>query len=231
MVPRTSAIPSFRVPLVSNTLDSGTLSAWAEAWDDPALLFCNGVSRVTIHSNNSSSRTLVLQWEERTPRRTAIGGADTIVRRRRATAPDGRIWHVYTAEASPPVEVRRTHKAIGSSVPIGVALPLNGTDKGQLYAGLPVVPIAHAVRINAQFDPLTNRQDLAPTPWNAAMSALVADLWKAAVIDMFETDPSAAWQSIPLPGSPIRSGTGAVAQFELMLVRYARETLPELVTI
>src|SRR5260221_5908209 len=36
----------FRVPLVGNTLDSGVLSSWAKRWDDPALLFCNSISRV-----------------------------------------------------------------------------------------------------------------------------------------------------------------------------------------
>jgi hypothetical protein len=221
----------FRVPLASNTLNSSMLSAWTEAWDDPALLFCNSVSRVTIHSSNSSSRTLCLQWEERAPKRATIGEADTNVRRRRATAPDGRMWDVYTAEISPPGGIRRTHKALGSSVPIGVALALNGTDKGQLYAGLPVALIVHTVRVNAQFDPLTNRQDLADTPWNAAMSGLVADLWNAAVIDLFETDPPAAWRSIPLPLPSARSGTGAVVQFESMLVRHARERLPKVVMI
>lgn len=221
----------FRVPLVGNALDSGMLAAWAEAWDDSALLFCNDVSRVTICSSSSSSRTLALQWMEQTPRQVAIGGANTNVRRRRAIAPDGRMWDLHTAEVSPPEGVHRAHKAVGSTMPVGVALSLNGTDEGQLYAGLPVASLAHAVRVNAQFDPLTNRQDLADTPWNAAISQLVADLWIAAVIDMFETDPSAAWRSIPLPGPTTRSGTGAVAQFESMLVKHARETLPELVTI
>ena len=68
---------------------------------------------------------------------------------------------------------------------LGIALSLNSTDAGQLYAGLPVAHIAHAVRVNAQFDPLTNRQGLAPTDWNTAVSVLVADLWKAATLDMF----------------------------------------------
>jgi hypothetical protein len=221
----------FRIPLVGNMLDPSTLSAWAEAWDDSALLFCNSVSRVTILACNSSSRTLALQWQERTPSRAIIGGVDTTVRRRRATAPDGRMWDLHTAEASTPVGVHRAHKATGPSVPLGIALSLNGSDEGQLYAGLPVAHIAHAVRVNAQFDPLANRQDLADTPWNAAISVLVADLWKAAEIDMFETDPPSAWQSIPLPGPTIHSGTGAVAQFETMLVTHARETLPSLVTI
>jgi len=221
----------FRVPLVGNTLDSGMLSAWAEAWDDSALLFCNGVSRVTIHASNNSSRTLALQWKEQTPKRAMIGGADTNVCRRRATAPDGRMWDVHTAEASPPVGVHRVHKAIGPNVPVGIALSLNGTDEGQLYAGLPVAHIAHALRANAQFDPLANRQDLADTPWNTAISVLVADLWKAAVVDLFETDPPSAWRSIPLPGPTTRSGIGAVVQFESMLVTHAQETLPSLVTI
>ncbi len=220
----------FRVPLVGNTLDSDMLSVWAEEWNDSALLFCNGVSRVTIHASNKSSRTLGLQWEERTPKRAVIGGADTNVRRRRATAPDGRVWDVYTVEASPPEGVHRAHKATGSSVPIGVALALNGADKGRLYAGLPITSLVHAVRVNAQFDPLTNRQDLANTSWNVAMSELVADLWNAAVIDLFETDPSAAWWSIPLPDPSARSGTGAVAQFESMLVKHTQEMLPQAVT-
>lgn len=221
----------FRVPLADNALDSSTLSSWAEAWDDSALLFCNGVSSVTICSDSSSSRTLALQWQEQAPRQVTIGGADTNVRRRSATAPDGRKWDVHTTEVSPPQGVHRAHKAVGSSMPLGVALSMNSTDEGQLYAGLPVASLAHAVRANAQFDPLTNRQDLADTLWNAAISELVADLWIAAVIDMFVADASAAWRSIPLLESPTRSGTGAVVQFESILVKHAREALPELVTV
>lgn len=221
----------FRVPLVGRTLDSDTLLAWAEAWDDPALLFCNSVSRVIVNASNGSSRTFALQWKELAPKRATIGGIDTNVRWRRAIAPDGRMWDVYTAEASPPQGIHRAHKANGPSVPIGVALSLNGTDEGRLYAGLPVAPIAHRVRVNAQFDPLANRQDLADTLWNTAISVLVADLWMAAIVDMFETDPPAAWRAIPLAGSTTRSGTGAVIQFEAMLVTHARETLPSLVTI
>ncbi len=221
----------FRVPIEADMLDSDTLSAWAEAWDDPALLFCKSVSRVTIHTSDSSCRTLKLQWQERTPSRAMIGGIDTHVRRRRAIAPDGRMWDVHTAEASPPIGVHRAHKATGSSVPLGIALSVSSTEEGLLYIGLPIAHIAHAVRVNAQFDPLTNRQDLVDTPWNAAISVLVADLWRAATIDMFETDPPSAWQSIPLPEPKIRSGTGAVAQFESMLVTHARERLPSLVTI
>jgi hypothetical protein len=45
----------FRVPLVGNVLDSDTLSEWAKAWDDSALLFCTSVRRVTIHASNSTS--------------------------------------------------------------------------------------------------------------------------------------------------------------------------------
>lgn len=221
----------FRIPLDDNAFDASILTAWAETWDDSALLFCNSVTSVTICSSSSSSSTLALQWKEQTSKLVTIGGADTNVRRRRAIAPDGRTWDVHTAEVSPPEGVSRAHKAVGSSIPLGVALSLNDTDEGQLYAGLPVVSLAHVVRVNAQFDPLANRQDLADTPWNAAMNVLLADLWKAAVVGMFEIDPRAAWQSVPLPGPTTRDGTGAVVQFESLLIRYARETLPELVTI
>ncbi len=221
----------FRVPLVGNALDTSTLSAWAEEWDDSALLFCNGVNSVTIRSGSSSIRTLALLWQEQAPRWVTIGGSDTNVRRRRATAPDGRKWDVHTAEVYPPQGVHRAHKAVGSSIPLGVALSVNGPDEGQLYAGLPVASLSHAVRANAQFDPLANRQGIADTLWNTAISELVADLWIAAVIDMFVTDPSAAWRSIPLPETTTRSGFDAVVQFESMLVKHAREMLPELITI
>ncbi|SRR5579885_2213003 len=222
----------FRIPFIDHSLDANSLIAWAKTWDDSALLFCNSVGRVTVHPGDSPIHSLALQWEEQTPGRVTIGGTDTSVRRRTAIAPDGRIWRVHTAEVPPPTGVDRTHKARGSTMPLGVAFALHDAEKGLFYAGLPLVSFAHAACINAQFDPLTNRHGLADTEWNAALGSLIADFWKAAVLELFETDPKVAWQAIPLAASLRQSGeTGLVAQFEEMLVSYAQETLPGLVKI
>ena len=43
--------------------------------------------------------------------------------------------------------------------------------------GLPVVETSLPLFVNAQFDPLTSRRDLADTDWNRALVPLVADIW------------------------------------------------------
>ena len=62
--------------------------------------------------------------------------------------------------------------------------------------------------MNAQFDPLTSRRDLADTDWNRALVPLVADIWGHAAVDLFRRSPEAAWRAMPAGPSP---GEGAVS--------------------
>lgn len=208
-----------RIPLEPGALSEEQLTKWLDLWDDSSLLFCRHVSIVSLlASNGTVLRRLSLKWHD---------DASTSSDGRRAIASDGRSWLVYAREIESPVGLGRAHKATGSTTPIGVALSLLPCERGQIYTGLPVVWTRLAVWVNAQFDPLASRQDLASTQWNAELVPLVADVWLDAVVDLFERDPKAGWASVPIPedGEPGRAPS-TVSSLEAQLLARARGELP-----
>ena len=72
--------------------------------------------------------------------------------------------------------VCRAHKKMESTTQVGVALPLHRADSGLIYAGLAIIGTDLLVFLNAQFDPLTSRRNLADTPWNRALVPLVSQV-------------------------------------------------------
>lgn len=221
----------FRIPLAPGTVDVATLDAWFARWDDAALLFCRSVRRISVEAGDRVLRLLRLRWGDHPESSAIIGGEQTTVRRRVATASDGRTWATYTAEVAPPRGVHRRRKATADLTPLGVALPLHSMPSGQVYAGLPVVATRYPVHVNAQFDPLTGRQGLAPeSAWNQALCPLAADLWVAAVLDLFDSRPTDAWRVVPLASLPAEARQGVVAHLETLLLDVARTVLPQRLT-
>lgn len=191
-------------------------------------MFCRQVTNIIFSTGERRARTLSLRWEERSSGLAEICEQELSVRRRYAHGANGRLWAVHTTDAPSPAGVSRAgHKAMASTVPLGVALPLHDGERGQLYAGLPLATIRPALRVNAQFDPLTGRQGLADNAWNRSLCALIADVWAAAALDMFEQEPLAAWRIIPIPepNSDLRSG--CAGELESQLISRARSVLPE----
>lgn len=221
----------FRVPLASGALEAADIDAWFERWDEAALLFCNSVEEISVETGGAP-RTLRLRWDERSESTSEVGGNQLAARRRYAHASDGRMWAVHTVAAPPPAGLQRAgRKEVDDVTPLGIALPLHDGERGQVYAGLPIVGIQYPVRINAQFDPLTGRQGLAPeSPWNEALCPLLADLWIAAMLDLFETKPTEAWRVVPL-SEPINDAKRSTeARLESLLLNAARTTLPARLT-
>jgi hypothetical protein len=187
------------VSLRSGALDLETLSDRIGRWDDSALLFCRHVERVDVlDSSGIAIRTLALYWSDDRSGAVVIAGQELPIIRRRGRTADGRSWLVHHVDARSPRGVTRAHKASGQTVPLGLALSLQPEEHGLIYAGLPVIMTQAPIRVNAQFDPVTSRSDLAPTPWNHALLPLLGDLWVEAVVDLFLDQPAAAWGAIPL---------------------------------
>lgn len=222
----TDAGTLLRIPLEPGVLSITEIDEWFADWDEAALLFCRNVSRIDVTAGGRDLRTLRLRWDDRGEHVVHIGGHRLSVHRRYAHAPDGRHWLVHTADAPPPVGVERANKEVGTTTPLGVALPLQ-EESGQLYAGLPVTSTVYPVRINAQFDPLTGRQGLANSTWNSALCPMIADLWTAAAVDLFANEPTLAWRVVPLaePSDGLKQST--VTTLESLLLRAARTRLPE----
>lgn len=205
---------TLRVPLEAEQLQSSELEAWLGRWDDSALLFLRHVDSVTLldqHGDRIGHLTLSRHGGGDLESNSVLGA----VSRELVDTNAGRSWAVYSAEVPTPSDVWRAHKATGSTTPVAVALPLETTEvghvyEGQVYAGLPVIQMRSPLFANAQFDPLTSRTDLADNPWNQALVNLVAEVWAAALLDLFGRDPEIAWQAIPLPRSPVENSQSPV---------------------
>ena len=191
---------ALRIPLGANTLKSDDLKIWLDRWGDSGLLFLRHVTNVTLldsHDETIHEIALSRSRNENMPLNSELAS----VSRELAKAKDGRSWVLYSADAPSPQGVERAQKTAEASTPIAVALPLAHSDKGQVYAGLPVASTRTPLFASAQFDPLTNRQGFADTPWNKALVPLVAELWSEAVLDLFARAPQACWQAMPLPST------------------------------
>jgi hypothetical protein len=222
-----SATTAMCVPLQRGSVTMDAICEWIDRWDDSALLFLQSVRRVSVVGGTGDSlRTLRLTWVDEASASCMIAGSERDVRRRRASAPDGRAWLVHSAEAPKPKELERVRKASQATVPLGLALPLQPGDPGAIYAGLPLTATTVPVRINAQFDPVTSRKGLAPTDWNEAMVPLLADLWVEVVEDLFAQSPDVAWDVVPLPDEDADGDAGPVVSLlESLLLDRARDEL------
>lgn len=217
---------AFFIPLPDASLDLDELVGWLARWDDSALLFLRHVRKVRlIRPGGNVACELALSWGESITVPCAVGGQEVQVERRRVEARDGRAWLAHTTEVATPSGVARASKAPGETVPLGLAVPMQPTDDGELYTGLPVERFEVPIRVNAPFDPVTSRTGLASTPWNRALLPLLADLWAESVVALFTAEPAMAWGVIPLPVSRPRDDRGAVTvpdSLESLLLDSAR---------
>ena len=188
----------FRVPLGEGRVGPGKLAEWLDLWGDGGLLFLRNVGEVELRAPAGKPIRRLSVHRETTGPAQASARTGAMVHRQVVATPGGLSWMVYTADVSSPTGVSRVRKAQESTTPIGVALAVHEAQAGQIYAGLPVVETPLPVFLNAQFDPLTSRRDLADTEWNRALVPLVADIWAHAAVDLFRRSPKAAWQAMPV---------------------------------
>jgi hypothetical protein len=193
---------TLRVPLRLETLQSRELEDWFDEWDASALLFLRNVACVRLLESSGGS-TKELSLSRRKDEASNWDATLASLSREVVDAADGRSWLVYSTEFPTPAGLSRAQKETADLTPVAVALPLRGSDTGQIYAGLPVVRAKSPLFANAQFDPLTSRTDFDDNPWNAALVKLVAELWSEAVLDLFERRPTSAWRAMPLPHADI----------------------------
>jgi len=152
-----SAGTVFVVPFEPNAVTTSDINEWLETWGEAGLVFLNHLSTVTLaDADGVVIARLALargQIENLPSERGAIA-------RRSIVAPDGREWILYMRQAQTPPNHKRARKAKNATTPVALAMPQFDGDTGHVHVGLPVRPIGLPFRINAQFDPLTNRRDL-----------------------------------------------------------------------
>ena len=188
----------FRIPFGEGHVSLEELVEWLEHWGDGGLLFLRSVNKVELRAPTGEPlQRLSLHREMAGYARVPVR-PEVLVHRQVVETPGGLLWLVYTAEVTSPTGVSRVRKANEPTTPVGVALPLYEVQVGHVYAGLPIVETGLPFFVNAQFDPLTSRRDLADTEWNRALVPLVADIWAHAAVDLFRRNPKAAWRAMPV---------------------------------
>ncbi|MGW1272860.1 sacsin N-terminal ATP-binding-like domain-containing protein [Streptomyces sp. NPDC002491] len=154
-----------RVPLEPGVLGADEVDAWLAEWGDSALLFLGSVGSVThLDEQGRVRHRLALDCETGEPFEAVVGGQSADVETGEARAGDGSRWLICRTTVPSPFGITRSHKAVGSTTAIAVALPLGPDDAGRIYAGLPVADTALSLCISAQFDPIASRQALDDTP-------------------------------------------------------------------
>lgn len=191
----------FRIPLDPGVLAAEELLAWFENWQDSSLLFLRHLEQVTVATADPTGReqrVLRLSWQDVTTLSLPVDGAEHAVRVREARTTGGARWRVYDTLIPSRPGWRRLHKKLGPTVPVAVALPMDGAATGYVHAGLPVARLAVSARVHSQFDPIVSREGFAASILNSALVPVVADLWQAAVLDVLERVEPSAWHLLPL---------------------------------
>ena len=216
----------FRVPIGDGSLEIGMLADWLDRWGDAGLLFLQSVGAVGLSAPGGETvRRLSVRRTEAGSEQLSDAPPGALVHRQLVEAPDNLSWVVYTAEVDSPEGVSRVRKAKEPTTPIGVALPLHEATVGEVYAGLPVVETPLPVFVNAQFDPLTSRRDVADTKWNQTLVPLVADIWGHAAIDLLRRNPQAAWRAMPVGSSWEQETVSLVGRLNHAILGKARTTV------
>ena len=223
----------FRVPLIKGSVGLGELAQWLDRWGDGGLLFLRNVCQVGLRSlPGDATRGLSVRRERLERTRVTNSASGSAVHRQLVEGRSGLSWMVYRAEVASPTGVPRVRKAKGPTTPIGVAFPLHEAQTGKLYAGLPVIETSLPVFLNAQFDPLTSRLDLADTEWNRALVPLVANIWTDAAIDLFRQSPDAAWMAMPVAtASDGQAASSLVSKLNGAILSCARSSVAENVAV
>ena len=223
----------FRIPLDEGLVELKELDEWLASWGDDGLLFLRNVSEVTLLSPAGAEIRRLVVSRERTRAENVSGASHHFdIQRHMVKASGRRTWAVYTGLAPSPHNANRVRKAKKSTTAIDVAFPMHSANSGMVYAGLPVVQTPFPILVNAQFDPLTSREELADTDWNRALVPLVAEVWAFAAIDLFRRNPVAAWCAMPVrPPSSDDAVLSLVERLNGAILDSARTSVAEGVAI
>lgn len=114
-------------------------------------------------------------------------------------AQSGRSWDRYEVEWRVPSNIRRRYKAIDSTTPIAIAVPVHARESGQIYTGLPLgLSTQMPLSFNAQFDIDVARRDIQHEDLNTWLFSRIGDVIAAVALERFASNPARAWIAVPL---------------------------------
>lgn len=180
--------------------DPGEFRSWFSNLGSDALVFLDTVTSLRLLDLPGKRTLSHHQIRARPTHEIKLPGLKTPCRRTRLKDPKtGHSWVRFEIEKKVPSNIKRRHKAIGKTTPIGIALPERAEDKGKLYAGLPLgITTGLPISLNAQFDPDAARRGIQHEIINEWLFSQIAELVGSAALDCFENDPHMGWKAIPL---------------------------------
>ena len=182
------------------SFDVDEFRTWFAARGPESLIFLDTVNSLRLFDLRSK-RTLAHHRLMASPTRTKrLPGLREPCRHTTLSEPrTGRSWVRYEIDKKVPKNLKRRHKAIGQTTPIGVALPRGRGKKGMIYAGLPLgITTQLPLSLNAQFDIDTARQKIHHKKLNEWLVARIAEVVTSIALHNLENEPIETWKVIPL---------------------------------
>jgi hypothetical protein len=192
----------FVVPLLK-TVDLDRLVTFLDELGSESLLFLRRVRRLSVVDLRSGARTIDhrLVSGDSAPVIIRHGSRKLSAQRLEMRDPRSRRRYVrYVADRHlSKDEPQRHEKATATTTPLGIAIPVTGSQSGRLYDRLPMpLEPGFPFSLNAQFDPDAPRTTLLENEWNEHRLRDLGELLAGTAIDAFERDPAPAWRAVPL---------------------------------
>ena len=212
----------FILHLQHEQFDFAFFKDWLGGWDASSLLFLRHLRDVSL-VNLSGKRSILRRAIEIGKARPVHLDLVTAQETEQVTIKDvasSRRWTRYSVRLPRPRQLKATHKEIGATVRLQLAVPTLA-DKTGIYVGLPLEePCDLPFSFSAPFEPNVERTQLRDNnKLNEWLIARVGDLATAVSLSRFAERPKTAWRSVPLDDEGAGSSAWTKAQFDQMVRR------------
>ena len=205
----------FILRLKDERFDSDFFKSWIEEWDASSLLFLPSLRSIAFIDLRTQQPVIRHALEVAQDRRVklAFPRADDPRRIELREVGTKRRWTLYRTRYPVPKNIKRTNKALDTTVELAIASP-NRPSQSRLYAGLPLdQPSTLPFSFAAPFDVNVDRTAILDNnELNEWLIARLGELVAAVAEDSLMNQPSDAWRWMPLtqetagpPGSWLRS--------------------------
>jgi hypothetical protein len=226
------AIPGFWNPKIRETLfvlrieeegfGSAFFKEWLAGWEPSSLLFLRHLRRVTFVDLNRKKVLIERAVAVGKTRAVSLNfpGAQSAEQVLIKEVGRSQQWTRYSIRYPRPKNLRATHKQMGDTVLLHLAVPDRPCD-GRIYVGLPLEETSDLpYSFSAPFEPNVDRTHLRDhNNLNEWLIARIGDLATAVSLRRFEGRPRGAWLSVPLREESAGGSEWARAQFTKMVHR------------
>jgi hypothetical protein len=203
----------------------------ADEWDASSMLFLRTLRRVSFVDLRTrrvlAEKRLVADKETDKVNLDIRGGnrAERLVLRDSGSV---RRWTRYIVRYPSPQKLQRTHKALGPTTTLGIAIPDRGPIEGRLFAGLPLdEPSRLPFSLGAQFDIDVSRTEIREQPngFNEWLLDRLGDLVVAVALHRFAVNTRSGWRAVPVEGDTAGEAAGWLEEHLETLIERVHDRL------